>query len=84
MFFLSIKTPVKQDGIFEDGPIEANGYHGVKKKRTAGIGEIPESNGDGMKTEEKSTAGGKEFKPQKITKETLTQTLRDHFKGGGE
>ena len=38
----------------------------------------------GMKTGDKSTAGAKEFTPQKPTKETLSQALRDHFKAGGE
>ena len=38
----------------------------------------------GMYTEEKSTAGSKEFKPRQITKETLKSALQDHFRGGGE
>jgi len=38
----------------------------------------------GMQTETKSTAGGKTYVPPKVSKENLTQTLRDHFRQGGE
>ena len=38
----------------------------------------------GMFTETKSTAGGKEFTPPKVTKENLKSVLKQHFQGGGE
>lgn len=38
----------------------------------------------GMQTNDKPTAGGKEFTPPKVTKENLSQVLRDHFRQGGE
>jgi hypothetical protein len=48
----------------------------LKEKKLASIKKTP------MYTDEKSTAGGKEYKPPKVTKENLGAVLREHFQRG--